>query len=288
MKIVSYNIQHSLGKDGTHDIRRLVDAVQNADVIALQEVTRHMASVPDFDQPARIAELLPEYFWVYGPPVDMAASLQGEKTAHDNRRLQFGNMLLAKWPILSSRLILLPRTRTYDKYNFQCGALEGIVDAPGGALRFYGVHLNRLSSEERMMQLDFLLPKMLEVLMDGATVTGGSWHTIPDISLPDDYVMLGDYNLPPNSAEYTRIVGEVDYFYGSRVTARHLVDTWVRSGNARDDGVTWYDGGNDWKPGTRIDYVFVSPGLADKVKSAWIDDDAPGSDHQPVWAELDY
>ena len=79
MKIVSYNIQYSLGKDGTHDIRRLVDAVQDADVIALQEVTRHMTSVPDFDQPARIGELLPDYFWVYGPPVDMAASLQGRQ-----------------------------------------------------------------------------------------------------------------------------------------------------------------------------------------------------------------
>ena len=288
MKIVSYNIQYSLGKDGTHDIRRLVDAVQDADVIALQEVTRHMTSVPDFDQPARIAELLPDYFWVYGPPVDMAASLQGSKTANDNRRLQFGNMLLAKWPILSSRLILLPRTRTYDKHNRQCGALEGIIDVPGGALRFYCVHLNYLSSEERMMQLDFLLPKMLEVPVDGATVTGGSWNTIPDVAIPDDYVMLGDYNLPPTSAEYTRIVGEVDYFYGLRVTAKHLVDTWVRSGNARDDGVTWYNRANDWEPGTRIDYVFVSPGLAGKVKSAWIDDDAPGSDHQPVWAELDY
>lgn len=288
MKIVSYNIQYSLGKDGTHDIRRLVDAVQDADVIALQEVTRHMTSVPDFDQPARIAELLPDYFWVYGPPVDMAASLQGSKTANDNRRLQFGNMLLAKWPILSSRLILLPRTRTYDKHNPQRGALEGIIDVPGGALRFYCVHLNHLNSEERMMQLDFLLPRILEVPLDGATVTGGTWNTIPDVAIPDDYVMLGDHNLPPNSAEYTRIVGEVDYFYGSRITARHLLDTWVQSGNARDDGVTWYDGRNDWEPGTRIDYVFVSPGLAGKVKSAWIDDDAPGSDHQPVWAELDY
>ena len=108
------------------------------------------------------------------------------------------------------------------------------------------------------------------------------------LPIPDDYVMLGDHNLPPNSAEYTRIVGEDDYFYGPRVTAKHLVDTWVQSGNARDDGVTWYNGANDWEPGTRIDYVFVSPGLAGKVKSAWIDDDAPGSAHQPVWTELDY
>ena len=83
---------------------------------------------------------------------------------------------------MSSRLILLPRTRTYDKYNLQRGALEGIIDVPGGALRFYCVHLNHLSSEERMMQLDFLLPRILEVPLDGVTVTGGSWKTVPDVA----------------------------------------------------------------------------------------------------------
>ena len=287
MKIVSYNIQFSLGKDGAHDIKRVVDAVCDADVIALQAVTRHMASVPDFDQPARIAELLPDYFWVYGAPVDMAAGLQGKKPVSDNRRFQFGNMLLARWPILTSRLLLLPRTRTFDKYNPQNGALEAIVDIPGGPLRFYCVHLNHLNGKERTMQLDFLMPKMLEVPVDGATVTGGGWNTIPDVPIPDDYVMLGDHNLTPDSPEYTRIVGEADYFYGSRISARYLVDSWVQAGHPRDDGVTWYDSNNDWAPSTRIDFVFVSPAIAGDVKLAWIDDEAKGSDHQPVWTELE-
>ena len=34
MKIVTYNIQYSLGKDGAHDIKRVVDAVCDADIIA--------------------------------------------------------------------------------------------------------------------------------------------------------------------------------------------------------------------------------------------------------------
>ena len=287
MKIVTYNIQYSLGKDGTYDISRVVDAVRDADVIALQEVTRHRVSVPDFDQPARIAELLPEYFWVYGPPVDIAAGLQGSKPVSDNRRLQFGNMVLAKWPILSSRLILLPRTRTFDKPSPQNGALEAIIDVPSGPMRVYCVHLNYLNGAERTMQLDFLMPKMLAVPFDGATVTGGAWNNIAEVPIPDDYVMLGDHNLTPDSPEYTRIVGEPDYYYGPRISARHLVDSWVQTGHARDEGVTWYDADHDWAPGTRIDYVFVSPGIASNVKAAWIDDEATGSDHQPVWIELE-
>ena len=216
----------------------------------------------------------------------MAAGLQGHEPIRDNRRLQFGNMLLSKWPILSSRLLLLPRTRTYDKHNQQCGALEGIVGVPGGPLRFYCVHLNALSGEERLRQLDFLLPLMMDVRLDGATSTGDEWNAIAEIPIPDDYVMLGDHNLLPDSDEYLRIVGQPDYFYGSRISARHLIDTWVQVGHSRDDGVTWYDGDNDWAPGGRLDYVFVSPSLARHVKRAWIDNDASGSDHQPVWIEL--
>ena len=37
----------------------------------------------------------------------------------------------------------------------------------------------------------------------------------------------------------------------------------------------------------RIDYVFVSAGLAGRVRGARIDNDAQGSDHQPVWVELE-
>ncbi len=37
----------------------------------------------------------------------------------------------------------------------------------------------------------------------------------------------------------------------------------------------------------RIDYVYVSADLAGRVCAARIDDDAQGSDHQPVWVELE-
>jgi exonuclease III len=37
----------------------------------------------------------------------------------------------------------------------------------------------------------------------------------------------------------------------------------------------------------RIDYTFVTLGLAARLKSCRIDNDADGSDHQPVWVEFD-
>ena len=71
MKFVTYNIQYSLGKDGTYDLERTVEAVRGADIIALQEVTRNFRQGTDPDQPGRIAELLPDFYWIYGPPVDL-------------------------------------------------------------------------------------------------------------------------------------------------------------------------------------------------------------------------
>ena len=37
----------------------------------------------------------------------------------------------------------------------------------------------------------------------------------------------------------------------------------------------------------RIDYCFVSAGLADRVVSSRIDSKCAASDHQPLWVELD-
>lgn len=288
MKFVTYNIQYSLGKDGKYELERIVEAIHDADIIALQEVTRNFSRTPDSDQPGRIAELLPDFHWMYGPPVDLDASSRDAGGRLINKRFQFGNMLLSRWPILSSRLLLLPRMRTYDKSNPQCGALEGVVDCPGGPLRIYCVHLNHLSGAERMAQIDFLLPKLLDVPREGGAVSGTEhpWPEVWEVPLSEDFVVLGDCNLTPDSPEYNRIVGDPDYYYGSRIVAQHLVDTWVQAGHPQDEGVTWYDETKNFESGLRLDYGFVSAGLAAKVKNAWIDDEAPGSDHQPTWFEL--
>jgi len=38
-----------------------------------------------------------------------------------------------------------------------------------------------------------------------------------------------------------------------------------------------------WK---RLDYGFVWPGIADRVAASWVDREADGSDHMPVWFEF--
>ena len=83
--------------------------------------------------------------------------------------------------------------------------------------------------------------------------------------------------------------GEEDYYYGRVPLGHNLVDSWTQSGHGQHEGATWYDLEKQEKsPPLRLDYGFVSPDLADRVQTARIDEDAPGSDHQPYWFELEF
>ncbi len=288
MKFVSYNIQYSRGKDGVYNLNRIADAVRRADIIGLQEVTRNFPQVPDVDQPASLGQLLPEYFWTYGAAVDIDAgsALVGGRAI--SKRLQFGTMLLSRWPILSKRLLLLPRVKTFCKHDIQNVALEAIIDTPGGAVRVYVTHLNHLSSATRQLQLEWLVPKLFAVVNEGASVSGGEWQQMRETPVPVGFVVLGDFNMQPDSAEYLTAVGMPDYYHGKLITSNHWVDSWQQVGHTEENNITWYDEAQNFKTGLRLDYGFVSPELAGKVAAAWIDHHCDASDHQPYWLELDF
>ena len=166
-------------------------------------------------------------------------------------------MLMARWPIVTSRLLPLPRFRTYDTCNWQCGALEGIIDSPGGPLRVYSVHLNHLNGAERIAQIDYLLDKLTAVPREGASWTGPLWGTtIEPPAVSEEFVVMGDCNLTPGSPEYRRVVGEADYFYGHVLVGHHWADSWVLAGHDEAEGITWYDEHDGFKSGSRLDYGF--------------------------------
>jgi len=81
IKIVTYNIQFGQGRDGKVDISRIVDALQGADVIALQEVDRFWDRSGLSDQVASLVESFPGYDYAFGPGVDQASGRAGP----DNR-----------------------------------------------------------------------------------------------------------------------------------------------------------------------------------------------------------
>ena len=287
MKLVTYNIQYGKGKDGEYDLGRLAEAVRDADIIGLQEVTRHLPPNVDQDQPGELAALLDDRYWVYGAPADFDASIRNADGTITNRRAQFGNMLLSRWPILSSRLELMPRVRTFDRPALQRGMLEAIIDHPDGPIRVYVVHLDHLLEQHRVVEIEHLLQFADGARRNGAAATGLAGGLGRMSAVPDDFIVMGDCNMLPGSPAYLAMTGEPDYYYGAVMTADHLVDTWPLIGRDIGDGATWWDEETNFTEGTRLDYVFVTPGLASAVTAAGIDETAAGSDHQPVWIELD-
>lgn len=290
MKFVTYNVQYGLGKDEKFDLPRIASAVHGADVVALQEVSRFMPMAPPEDQAAEIARHLPDYHWVYGPAVDVDGSAGAKNPSQ--RRIQFGNMLLSRTPILTSTVYPLPKQTLVDYPSYQRVALEGTIASRDGPVRVYSIHLSPNNPGERMRQIDALFRILAEGAAGHRVWTGpGGWFLNRggvELQPARDAVVMGDFNLEPGSAEYTRLTGEKDAIYGRIATTTGLVDTWVRCGNLEHKGATCprYPK-NDTHYDMRIDYGFVTSGLVDRCRGAWIDSDAKGSDHQPVWFELD-
>ncbi len=285
MKCVTYNVQYGIGLDGRYDVARIAEAVRGADVIALQEVSRNNPNNGGRDMVAELGELLPEYFAVFGAPfrIEMGSSLEGSRAV--TRHFEFGNMVLSKTPILASRNLLLPRTRTFDRLNLQRGALEALVATPFGPVRFYSLHLDHTSPTERIAQIRFLLEKVLAYATEGGAVTGVSEMGFPEPPHPEEFVLMGDFNLQPGSPEYVAMTGLRDVEFGIARRAGHPVDA---SPAAEADRITWIDPKRPDDPKRRrcLDYCFVYAGLAPKVKACTVDTDAVGSDHRPVWTEI--
>jgi endonuclease/exonuclease/phosphatase family metal-dependent hydrolase len=281
MKCVSYNIQFGFGDDARFDLGRIVEAVRGADVIALQEVTRNSPMNEGRDLVADIRAMLPDYFAAFGPNLEAEIGSHVKDGRAIDVRLEFGNMILSKTPILTSRNLLLPRTRSFDKLNLQRGALEAMIDTPFGPVRFYSTHLDHRGPDERLAQIAFLMERIVSYPLEGGAVSG-----ISEMGFPEAYVLMGDFNMLPGSPEYHAVAGTPDHEFGTPRVARHAVDAGLLPGGDQTPTCVNLQDPTDTARHKRLDYCFVHPLLAPKVKSVRVDTAARGSDHKPVWLEL--
>lgn len=283
MRLASYNIQYGKGKDDRFDLDRIVSELGEADLIALQEVEAHVARSGMVHQAEEIAARLPDMHWVYGPGIDLDASTP----EMPGRRRQFGNMVLSRWPILSSINHTLPKIALHGIFHLQRTLLECVIDAPGGALRFCSVHLDHVSTDTRMGQVDYMLDVLLRGHERGASAGGTmndpTWFDSPLPPQPMTAIVMGDMNFAPDSTEYTRVVGDVSGWHGRTTRAHGLADAWTLAGHDEPTGDTIP---RDGRPPRRIDHCFVTTDLAHRVESMEIGDDAVGSDHQPIFVTL--
>ncbi|PYB74224.1 endonuclease/exonuclease/phosphatase family protein [Rhizobium wuzhouense] len=284
MKFVSYNIQYGFGQDGRFDPDRIADSIRDADVIALQEVTRGYSRNDYADLVETFSALFPTHFVAFGPACDVLVDHAIVDGRLRERRFEFGNMVLSRYPIRTSRNLLLPRNRTFNKLNLQRGALETVIDTPGGALRVYSVHLDHVSPDERLAQIAFLKDRACRYLDEGGALTGAVEFAVADPPLPQDFLIMGDFNMEPEGAEYIAMAGRNDAYYGRAPRAGFPTDAQAHLKSRPADGYTWIS--EDGARRMHLDYCFVSGGLASRLKACRVDTSARGSDHFPVWVEL--
>ena len=285
MRLVTYNIQFGRGKDDRFDLARIAKAVEGADVIAMQEVERFWNRSGMVDQVAELTRLLPGYHWVYGPGLDLDGGV-GPDAPH--RRKQFGNLVLARTRILSARNHLLPKIGLLEQLSMQRAALEGVIECAGGPVRFYSVHLAHVSSLERRRQV-----ARLREILGGAAGEGGVWSGAgdprdwagegPPPPMPGEAIVLGDFNMEPDSPEYEMMAGPLTERYGRVTPIDGFADAWLAAGNDPGGGLTWPRADGH----LRVDYVFVGAALATRVRGVHVDSEAQGSDHQPLWVDID-
>ncbi len=113
----------------------------------------------------------------------------------------------------------------------------------------------------------------------------------PEPPHPEAFVAMGDFNMLEGSPEYAGMAGRPDHEFGLPAVATKAVDAAVRlaGDDARSDAMTtWVDPKRpaDASRRKRIDYVFTAAVLAPRLSRLWVDREAVGSDHLPVWVEF--
>lgn len=281
MKLLTWNIQWGRGLDGRVDLARIVDTIRalgDFDVICLQEVAVNFPGLPGSrgeDEVAGLAVLLPGYTPVYGAATDVPDGRGGRK--------QFGNAIFSRLPLGQVWRHLLPWPAEADAPSMQRVLVEAVVESDVGSLRVMTTHLEYYSQAQREAQIDAIRRLHAEACaMAGRTPlpeeAGGSFEVFPR---PVGAILCGDLNFPAWASERARLLAP---FGGGAPAFRDAWDV-LHPGvpHAPTCGIHPVDFVD--RPEC-FDFVFLTEGLARRLKAHGIDAATEASDHQPVWVEL--
>ena len=284
MKVISYNIQFGRGMDGVIDLVRTCRAIRGADIICLQEVDQGWKRSGEKDQDVEIAGLMPSYYAVYGSSFDVDASSRAAHGAVINRRRRHGNMILSRWPILSSRNLHLSKQHYPDKFNMQMTCVESVIDTGALATRVYSYHAGYLDSAERLDQVNHFAS-----VFTRSPLEQGAWSGKPDIDnddwsnqrktppMPLSAIVCGDFNAPPDTEEYRLLLETTG-----------LNDCWrLVDPENQESSTLRKDTSNDVQVSGKIDHILITPDLCGHLQGVNIDNEADGSDHKPIQAIFD-
>lgn len=281
MKLLTWNIQWGRGMDGRVDLARIVDTIRalgDFDVICLQEVAVNfpgLAGSRGEDEVAELAARLPGYTPVYGAATDVPDGRGGRKL--------FGNAIFSRLPVGQVWRHLLPWPAETAAPSMQRVLVEAVVESGAGPLRVMTTHLEYYSQRQREIQIDAIRRLHAEAcaMANRAPLpeeVGGAFEVFVR---PPQAILCGDMNFPAWAPERTRLLAP---FAGGEPAFR---DAWevLYPGvpHAPTCGIHPVDFVD--RPEC-FDFVFVTEGLAGRLRVHGIDATTEASDHQPVWVEI--
>lgn len=186
MRALTFNIRHGVGLDGVHDLERVAAVIEAAapDVVALQEVDRHLSRTDHVDQAGWLAGRL-GFDATYGPVVDLGPAESGY-SGPDGARRQYGIALLSRVPLQEPRNLLLAR----PKGGEQRGLLGATITVAGRRVRVFCTHLQHRSRTERLAQAT--------QIAESLAAAGGP------------VVVMGDLNARPGDPEIAPLTTVLD------------------------------------------------------------------------------
>ena len=282
MKLLSWNIQWGRGLDGRVDFARILRTIQQLgdfDVVCLQEVAVNFPGLPGSrgeDQMAELAAGLPGYTAIYGAATDVPNTHGG--------RSQFGNAVFSRLPVGQVWRHLLPWPAEAATPSWQRILVEVAVEsADVGPLRVMTTHLEYYSQRQRQAQIDAIRRLHAEacamsVRPPRIEEQGGPFEFFPR---PAQALLCGDMNFSARAPERSRILApfseDVPGFHDAW-SVLHPCETHAPTvGSHRVDFVSQPE---------CFDFVFVTEGLASRLRAQDIDAETDASDHQPVWVEI--
>jgi endonuclease/exonuclease/phosphatase family metal-dependent hydrolase len=286
MKLITWNVQWCRGMDGRVDPSRIVAEARRLadfDVLCLQEIADNFpdplleASAGE-DQFAQLAGLLPGYTPVEAIGADLPAHGSG-------RRRRFGNLILSRLPVRQVWRRPLPFPAEEGVKGMQRVAVEAVVGAEGGDIRVLTTHLEYYSANARAAQVEALRAIYAEGhghAREGAGVDSdeGPYRLF---RRPEAMIITGDFNLEPDDPLHARM--RSPFADGTPP----LLDAWqvAHPGVPHASTFNIYRRTDPRDHELRCDFIFVSEGLAPRVRAVSVDRDTQASDHQPVLIELD-
>lgn len=280
-KLITWNIQSARTTGGGADLGRVVgtlDRFTGFDVLCLQEVAcgYHARDGSRLqDQFADLAARLPGYSASCATPVDTLAP--------DGSRCRLGTAVFSRYPVLQVLRHSLPWPADPGVMSMPRAALEVTLGTPGGLLRVVSVHLEYFSQRQRSAQVDRLRELHREAVTHARKPRAGAPEGgFAAVARASPAVLMGDFNMLPDSPEYARLLAPFTDGTPALRDAWHL----AQPGQPHAPTVGLHNDAPGAGTPFTFDYAFVSTNLAGRVRRLQVDGAGTGSDHQPLLLEL--